>query len=58
MTEYIADYDGIIKGDLKHDILLRPGDRIIVPWTPLGIEYNLEDLHERGGGFQYSANTE
>jgi polysaccharide biosynthesis/export protein len=31
ITEYIADYDGIIKGDLRHDILLRPGDRIIVP---------------------------
>ena len=31
VTEYIADYDGIIKGDLKQDILLRPGDRIIVP---------------------------
>jgi len=30
ITEYIADYDGIIKGDLKQDILLRPGDRIIV----------------------------
>jgi polysaccharide biosynthesis/export protein len=31
VTEYIADYDGIIKGDLKQDVLLRPGDRIIVP---------------------------
>ena len=31
VTEYFADYDGIIKGDLKQDILLRPGDRIIVP---------------------------
>jgi polysaccharide export outer membrane protein len=31
VTEYIVDYDGIIKGDLKQDILLRPGDRIIVP---------------------------
>jgi polysaccharide export outer membrane protein len=31
VTEYVADYDGIIKGDLKQDILLRPGDRIIVP---------------------------
>ncbi len=31
ITEYIADYDSIIKGDLKQDILLRPGDRIIVP---------------------------
>ena len=31
ITEYTADYDGIIKGDLKQDILLRPGDRIIVP---------------------------
>jgi polysaccharide export outer membrane protein len=31
VTEYVADYDGIIKGDLKQDVLLRPGDRIIVP---------------------------
>jgi polysaccharide export outer membrane protein len=31
ITEYIVDYDSIIKGDLKQDILLRPGDRIIVP---------------------------
>jgi polysaccharide biosynthesis/export protein len=31
ITEYIVDYDGIIKGDVKQDILLRPGDRIIVP---------------------------
>ncbi len=31
VTEYVSDYDGIIKGDLKQDILLRPGDRIIVP---------------------------
>jgi len=31
VTEYVADYDAIIKGNLKHDILLRPGDRIIVP---------------------------
>jgi len=31
LTEYIVDYDAIIKGDLKQDILLRPGDRIIVP---------------------------
>lgn len=31
MTEYIVDYDAIVKGDLKQDILLRPGDRIIVP---------------------------
>jgi polysaccharide export outer membrane protein len=31
VTEYIADYDGILKGDLKQDVLLRPGDRIIVP---------------------------
>jgi polysaccharide export outer membrane protein len=31
VTEYIADYDAIVKGDLKQDILLRPGDRIIVP---------------------------
>ena len=31
LTEYILDYDAIIKGDLKQDILLRPGDRVIVP---------------------------
>lgn len=31
VTEYIADYDAIIAGDLKQDIILRPGDRIIVP---------------------------
>jgi polysaccharide export outer membrane protein len=31
VTEYTIDYDAIIKGDLKQDILLRPGDRIIVP---------------------------
>jgi polysaccharide biosynthesis/export protein len=31
ITEYIVDYDAIIKGDIKQDILLRPGDRIIVP---------------------------
>jgi polysaccharide export outer membrane protein len=31
ITEYIVDYDAIVKGDLKQDILLRPGDRIIIP---------------------------
>lgn len=31
VTEYTVDYDAIIKGDLRQDILLRPGDRIIVP---------------------------
>lgn len=31
ITEYIVDYDAILSGDLKQDILLRPGDRIIVP---------------------------
>lgn len=31
VTEYIVDYDAIVEGDLKQDILLRPGDRIIVP---------------------------
>lgn len=31
VTEYIVDYDAIIKGDLRQDVLLRPGDRIIVP---------------------------
>ena len=30
VTEYIVDYDAIVKGDLKQDILLRPGDRMIV----------------------------
>jgi polysaccharide export outer membrane protein len=30
VTEYIVDYDAIVKGDFKQDILLRPGDRIIV----------------------------
>ncbi|HEY3303653.1 MAG TPA: polysaccharide biosynthesis/export family protein [Candidatus Binatia bacterium] len=31
VTEYIVDYDAIVQGDLKQDILLRPGDRVIVP---------------------------
>jgi polysaccharide export outer membrane protein len=31
ITQFIVDYDAILKGDLKQDILLRPGDRIIVP---------------------------
>jgi polysaccharide export outer membrane protein len=31
VKEYIVDYDAILKGDLKQDILVRPGDRIIVP---------------------------
>lgn len=31
ITQYVVDYDAIVKGDLKQDILLRPGDRIIVP---------------------------
>ena len=31
VTEYVVDYDAIIKGDLRQDVLLRPGDRIIVP---------------------------
>jgi polysaccharide export outer membrane protein len=30
VTEYIVDYDAIVEGDLKQDILLRPGDRVIV----------------------------
>lgn len=30
VIEYIADYEAIIDGDLKQDIILRPGDRIIV----------------------------
>lgn len=35
ITEYIVDYDAILKGDLRQDILLRPGDRIIVPEATL-----------------------
>jgi polysaccharide export outer membrane protein len=31
ITEYTVDYNAIVKGDLQQDILLRPGDRIIVP---------------------------
>ena len=31
ITEYVVDYDAIIKGDLKQDLLLRPGDRVIIP---------------------------
>ena len=31
ITEYTVDYDAIIRGDLKQDLLLRPGDRIIIP---------------------------
>jgi polysaccharide export outer membrane protein len=31
VTEYVVDYDAILNGDLKQDIVLRPGDRIIVP---------------------------
>jgi polysaccharide biosynthesis/export protein len=31
VTEFIVDYNAIVRGDLKQDILLRPGDRIIVP---------------------------
>jgi polysaccharide biosynthesis/export protein len=31
ITEFTIDYDAILQGDLKQDILLRPGDRIIVP---------------------------
>ena len=30
VTEYVIDYDAILDGDLKQDILLRPGDRIVV----------------------------
>jgi polysaccharide export outer membrane protein len=29
--EYLVDYDAILKGDLQQDLLLRPGDRVIVP---------------------------
>ena len=31
ITEFVVDYDAILKGDLKQDILLKPGDRIVVP---------------------------
>jgi polysaccharide biosynthesis/export protein len=31
ITEYTVDYDAIVNGDLKQDILLRPGDRIVIP---------------------------
>jgi len=31
VREYLVDYDAILRGDLKQDILVRPGDRIIVP---------------------------
>jgi len=31
VTEYTVDYDAIVEGDFKQDILLRPGDRVIVP---------------------------
>jgi polysaccharide export outer membrane protein len=31
VTEYVSDYDAILAGDLKQDIILKPGDRIIVP---------------------------
>ena len=31
ITEFVVDYDAILEGDLKQDILLKPGDRIVVP---------------------------
>jgi polysaccharide export outer membrane protein len=31
VTEYIVDYDAILDGDLTQDIILKPGDRIIIP---------------------------
>jgi polysaccharide export outer membrane protein len=31
VTEYMSDYDAIVAGDFKQDIILRPGDRVIVP---------------------------
>jgi polysaccharide export outer membrane protein len=31
VTEYVSDYDAIVAGDLKQDIILRAGDRVIVP---------------------------
>ncbi|HEY6200452.1 MAG TPA: polysaccharide biosynthesis/export family protein [Candidatus Binatia bacterium] len=30
VTEYTVDFEAIMKGDLKQDIVLRPGDRILV----------------------------
>lgn len=30
VTEFIVDYNAIVEGDLKQDILLRPGDRVVV----------------------------
>ncbi|HEX9445781.1 MAG TPA: polysaccharide biosynthesis/export family protein [Candidatus Binatia bacterium] len=30
VTQYLVDYDAIVRGDLKQDLLIRPGDRIIV----------------------------
>lgn len=30
VTEYTLDFEAIMKGDLKQDLVLRPGDRIIV----------------------------
>lgn len=30
VTEYTIDYDAIIEGDFEQDIVIRPGDRIIV----------------------------
>lgn len=31
VTEFVSDYEAIVDGDLKQDIILRPGDRVIVP---------------------------
>lgn len=31
VIDFVVDYNAILKGDLKQDILLRPGDRIVVP---------------------------
>lgn len=30
VTQYLVDYDAILAGDMKQDLLIRPGDRIIV----------------------------
>lgn len=31
VTEYLVDYDALLEGDVIQDIVLKPGDRIIIP---------------------------